>query len=94
LNLKENEMSLKTKFNAATQWLEDAAFGYVLPGMNERRRLGYTLYGSMGVAMTTVGAVLGDSGAFLIGTGVVASAAFGFQQRGENIRRALEAQPK
>jgi|GEM_PF-5432425 hypothetical protein len=85
---------LKSIFNKAVQYAEDAAYGFVLPGMNESTRLKTTLYGGLGAAVGTAGALMGDGAAMAIGTAVVTSAAFAFQQRGMAIRHALEAQPR
>lgn len=85
---------LKSIFTKAAQFAEDAAYGFILPGMNESKRLKITLYGGLGAAVGTAGAIIGDGSAILIGTAVLASAAFAFQQRGENVRHALDAQPR
>lgn len=85
---------LKSLFNKAVQYAEDAAYGFVLPGMSESKRLKVTLYGGLGAAVGTAGAMIGDGSAVVIGSAVIASAAFAFQQHGEAVRRALDAQPR
>ncbi len=87
-------MPIKQIFNEISQCIKDTAYGWRLPGMDKETRFFGTVYGSAGAAMGVAGTITGFFPAVILGAGMWGVTAFVFQQRGAQIRHALEAQNK